>query len=87
MDQNDTLYYEVEVIRQDEYEVGLETGTAVEKEHYSGKYNIEPSFSKQTLNTRDKYMENDVTVSAIQVSRVTNQTGGNTIFIGGIINA
>ena len=53
-------------------------------ETYDGTYEVTPTFSRQTLNTHDKLMTDDLTVRAIEVSRTSNPQGGNTIFIGGI---
>ena len=52
-------------------------------ETYDGTYEVIPTFSRQTLNTHDKLMTDDLTVRAIEVSRTSNPQGGNTIFIGG----
>ena len=52
-------------------------------ETYDGTYEVTPTFSRQTLNTHDKLMTDDLTVRAIEVSRTSNPQGGNTIFIGG----
>lgn len=53
---------------------------------YTGAYSAQPDFEKQTLNTKDKRMTNDVTVEAIEVQRVSNTAGGRTVYIGGTIN-
>ena len=50
---------------------------------YDGTYEVTPTFSKQTLNTYNKLMTDDLTVRPIEVSRTSNPQGGNTIFIGG----
>lgn len=52
-------------------------------ETYDGTYEVTPTFSKQTLNTYNKLMTDDLTVRPIEVSRTSNPQGGNTIFIGG----
>ena len=52
-------------------------------ETYDGTYEVTPTFSRQTLNTHDKLMTDDLTVRPIEVSRTSNLQGGNTIFIGG----
>lgn len=53
---------------------------------YEGPYEVTPEFSAQTLETKGKSMRDDVTVEAITVSRTGNPSGGNTIYIGGLIN-
>lgn len=55
-------------------------------EVYRGAYLVEPDFMEQTLYTKDKKMLNDVTVKAIEVQRVSNTSGGRTVYIGGLIN-
>ena len=57
---------------------------AVAGEEYTGPYTVKPDFSVQTLPTTDKTLRDDVTVEAIEVSRVSNQAGGTTVYIGGI---
>lgn len=52
---------------------------------YEGRYIVRPIFEEQTLETRDKYMRDDVTVEAIEVSRTSNPSGGTTVYIGGSI--
>lgn len=51
---------------------------------YEGEYTVDPNFSTQTLETRDKLLRENVTVNPIEVARVSNPAGGKTIFIGGI---
>lgn len=51
---------------------------------YNGPYEATPSFETQTLPTRDLLMTEDVTVEKIEVSSVSNNAGGNTVYIGGI---
>lgn len=53
---------------------------------YTGEYEVEPKFTKQKLPTKNKKMRDDVTVEAIEVQRVSNTSGGRTVYIGGIIN-
>ena len=52
-------------------------------ETYDGTYEVTPTFSRQTLNTYNKLMTDDLTVRPIEVSRISNPQGGKTIFIGG----
>lgn len=53
---------------------------------YDGVYIVDPSFDEQVLETRDKLMSDDVTVNAILVNTVSNPAGGNTVYIGGLID-
>ena len=52
---------------------------------YTGAYIIDPDFGGQVLQTRQKYMTDNVTVNPIQVESVSNTSGGRTVYIGGII--
>ena len=86
----DTLYVDLETeISKEEFELDLEMkySSANIEDVYDGEYEVDPSFDTQVLQTRRKLMENDLTVNAIEVSRVSNQYGGKTVYIGGIINA
>ena len=53
---------------------------------YTGEYEVTPEFETQKLYTKDRTMMDDVTVQAIVVSRTTNPSGGNTVYIGGIFD-
>jgi len=53
---------------------------------YTGAYEVDPDFTGTVLETEGKMMTDDVTVNAIEVARVTNPSGGKTVYIGGIIN-
>ena len=53
---------------------------------YTGSYDVDPKFTPQKLATNGKKMRNDVTVEAIEVQRVSNTSGGSTVYIGGLIN-
>lgn len=52
---------------------------------YTGEYAVTPDFNGTTLQTRQKYMSDNVTVNPIQVESVSNIGGGRTVYIGGII--
>lgn len=52
---------------------------------YEGEYEVNPDFSTQILQTKNKAMRDDVTVHPIEVQRVSNAKGGKTVYIGGII--
>lgn len=49
---------------------------------YEGEYIITPETSAQTLPTAHKRMQDDLTVLAIPYYETTNETGGNTVYIG-----
>lgn len=81
--------YELYVDSPDNY--GATLDTAIEVTHlqgdiYEGEYEVDPSFDQQTLLTKNKTLENNVTVNPIMVSRTTNLSGGYTVYIGGDIN-
>ena len=52
---------------------------------YTGDYTVDPDFDGKVLQTRQKYMRDNVTVNPIQVESVSNPAGGRTVYIGGII--
>lgn len=52
-------------------------------EEYDGAYQVTPGFGETTLETKDKLMRENVTVSPIGVARVSNPSGGTTVYIGG----
>lgn len=68
-----------------EVSVGSET-VVMAGEVYPGPYTVDPDFVGVTLPTREKNMREDITVNAIEVQRVSNPTGGKTVYIGGIID-
>lgn len=51
---------------------------------YSGPYRIDPTFEAQILQTADHIMLQDMEITAIEVSRVSNPSGGVTVYIGGV---
>ena len=53
---------------------------------YKGTYVVDPDFTGTTLETKDKVLSEDVVVNPIEVVRVSNPSGGKTVFIGGISN-
>ena len=50
-------------------------------EAYDGPYSVTPSVESKTLATKDKLMTDDVTVLAVPVYRVSNTSGGTTVYI------
>ena len=53
-------------------------------EHYEGEYIINPKITSQTLETKDKIMDDDVTVNEIYYNETENLSGGLTAQIGDI---
>lgn len=52
---------------------------------YTGETTVKPDFTGTVLMTANKVMMNNVTVEPIEVQTVGNLSGGNTVYIGGII--
>lgn len=52
-------------------------------EIYEGTFIFEPSTTDQVLETANKLLTANLTISAIPYSEVTNETSGKTITIGG----
>lgn len=50
---------------------------------YAGQYTITPKAKQeQVLNTKGKVLQNNITVKAVPLERVTNNGGGYTAIIG-----
>ncbi len=56
--------------------------TLVDRETYSGSYEVTPSASQQTLDTDNKVLANDVVVKPIPYFETSN-ISGITVYIGG----
>ena len=61
----------------------IQAGTLPE---YTGDYVVDPDFEGVTLATRNKVLTEDIVVNPIEVSRTSNTSGGQTGYIGGIID-
>ena len=48
---------------------------------YEGDYAVTPKVSEQTLPTKGKYLIDDITLRAVPVFRVSNSSGGTTVYI------
>lgn len=48
---------------------------------YEGPYEVTPKVEAQTLPTKEQLMKSDVTINAIPVFRVSNTSGGTTVYI------
>lgn len=73
----------------EDYGLDLETAIHVihtDGEKFDGPYVVIPEFESQNLETKNKLLQDDVLVEAIAVSRVSNLSGGTTVYIGGIFN-
>lgn len=51
-------------------------------ETYEGKYEVTPKVEEQCLETKDKLMKDNVNIKSIPFFSVSNETGGNTVYIG-----
>lgn len=49
---------------------------------YEGEYDVTPKVSEQKLPTAKKLLSKDVTIKEIPYFEVSNESGGNTVFIG-----
>ena len=49
---------------------------------YEGEYEITPTLNGGTLQTKDKYMEEDLIIKPIPITETENAAGGKTIIIG-----
>lgn len=49
---------------------------------YEGEYIVTPKTEEQVLPTLAKYMTDDITVRKIPVHKVSNASGGTTVYIG-----
>lgn len=60
----------------------VNVGGTMKVDNYEGEYEVTPKVTAQTLGTKQKFMENDVTIRKIPLYEVSNTTGGTTITIG-----
>ena len=65
-----------------EVRVGGEFYRVGDYEFFDGPYQIKPTFENQTLKTKNMAMKDDVEIKPISVTKVSNQSGGNTVIIG-----
>lgn len=67
-----------------ELQGGVNVGGVIKEEpdYYEGEYEVTPSTEQKVLETKQKFMEDDVTVRKIPFYEVTNETGGTTVTIG-----
>lgn len=66
-----------------EYKItgNLATAYTTNTKPYEGDYEITPTVDGMTLETKQRYMTDDVTIKAIPFYEVSNTSGGNTIYI------
>lgn len=59
----------------------LPSADTADYEVYEGSYKVTPSVSSKTLDTANKLMQSDVMIEGIPIIRVSNTSGGTTVFI------
>lgn len=64
----------------------LATAYSFSGDKYEGDYEVTPTVDGVTLNTKHKYLTDDIKVRAIPYFEVSNLSGGNTVFIADEIN-
>lgn len=62
--------------------VGGEFYRVGDYEFFDGPYKVKPTFENQTLQTKNMAMKDNVEISPISITKVSNQSGGNTVIIG-----
>lgn len=67
-------------------DVSLVVPGTPEGDIYEGPYTINPAFRRITLSTKNKILTENINVTPIDVQRVSNLSGGKTVYIGGVIN-
>ena len=60
----------------------LASASTVHTEVYDGPYEATPMTVSQTLNTKEKYMNDNVSIRSIPYFDVSNMSGGSTVYIG-----
>ena len=60
----------------------IQTVTKAYDEYYDGDYEVTPKITLQTLETKNKIMTDDVVIKGIPYFETSNESGGNTIYIG-----
>lgn len=51
-------------------------------DHYEGEYEVTPKVNSQTLETKEKYLVEDVKIKEIPYFDTSNISGGTTVYIG-----
>lgn len=74
--------------RSDEYSLSVIAAEVVSVggDPYAGEYTVDPDFTGHTLPTKNKLLLENVVVNPIEVTSVSNTSGGKTVYIGGIFN-
>lgn len=72
------------VVPRDSMRMNVEKAAAVglAGNTYNESYTIVPEVEEQRMRTKDKFMKDDVVITAIPFFEVSNNSGGNTVYIG-----
>lgn len=84
IENNDILNPLPQISEEDEGKVLMAIGgewKASELPIYKGTYEATPKMQSSTLETRGKFMQDDVTINPVPVYEVSNTTGGTTVYI------
>ena len=79
----------LEVQFQESTSLDIDMGQVIEvptSPPYKGEYEVIPKFTEEVLKTKNKLMKDNVVVYPIEVARVSNPSGGTTVYIGGMTN-
>lgn len=72
--------------RNEQIKVGFEhlqvVSDNVDVDYYKGDYTVTPKVEKQELETRQKFLTENVKIKEIPFFEVSNLEGGQTVFIG-----
>lgn len=61
----------------------LASAYTTERNPYTGEYEVVPSSGGTTLDTKEKFLKNNITVHPIPYYEVPNTSGGTTVYIAG----
>lgn len=77
-------HFQMKVVPQKHFKMKVESAVKVgtSGQVYDGSYDITPTVDGLTVETKDKYMLEDVDVNPIPFFSVGNTSGGNTVYIG-----
>ena len=51
-------------------------------QRYEGEYSVIPKVESQTIPTKNKVLTDDMKIESIPFFKVSNNSGGNTVYIG-----
>ena len=80
--ENKTISMAVNPQKSIQMKVEKAVAISVEGNTYEGSYEVTPTVDGLTMETKEKYMKDNVTVNPIPFFSVGNNSGGNTVYIG-----